>query len=106
MVSIYRLTPINRNHESWRQSKVTNQYVRVWAHDCADARTKAARATENLYRDVRTPKAPYAPIEFQRSPSELSEGTSCAEDPTDPAPPPNDIISEDGTRLPIWESAP
>ena len=33
MVMIYRLTPIDPTHESWRRSSVTGQYLRLWAHD-------------------------------------------------------------------------
>jgi hypothetical protein len=105
MGSIYRLTPTNRSHESWRRSKVTNQYVRLWAHDCADARDKAARATENLHLDAQAPKARYALLENQKSPWELSETTLCEEDLSDPTPPANNILTEDGTLLPIWASA-
>jgi hypothetical protein len=105
MPQTYRLTPIDDKHESWRRSKVIDQYVRVWAHSCTDARIKAARATEKLHLDSQT-IIESTTIERQTSPWGLSEVTSCEEDPTGSTPPPNDIVAEDGTRLPIWPNTP
>jgi hypothetical protein len=74
MVMTYRLTPINLDHESWRRSTVKNQTVRVLAHDCTDARTKAATATETLEEiEFQPRKERYAPIVPQKSPWELPD---------------------------------
>jgi hypothetical protein len=102
MVMIYRLTPIDPKHESWRLSSVTGQYVRLWAHDCTDARIKAARATDTHYVESVDPQTRRcAEIEHQKSPWELPEVTSCEEDPGEPAPP-NDILTQNGATMPIW----
>ena len=106
MVMIYRLTPIDPKHESWRRSSVTGQYVRLWAHDCTDARIKAAGATDNHYvESVDRQTRRYAKIEYQKSPWELSEVTSCEEDPGEPAPV-NDIQTHNGATMPIWAKTP
>lgn len=104
MVMIYRLTPIDPKHESWRRSSVTGQYVRLWAHDCTDARSKAARATDNLYVDYQAPRSGKI-LECQKSPWELPEVTSCEEDPGEPAPA-NDILTQNGATMPIWAKTP
>jgi hypothetical protein len=105
MVMIYRLTPIDPKHESWRRSKVTGQYVRVCAHSCTDARIKAATATDNPYADVRPPSSEPLHCRREKSPWELSTVTSCEEDPSEPGPPtPNDIQTQDGARIPIWKT--
>ena len=105
MVMIYRLTPIDPKHESWRRSSVTGQYVRLWAHCCTDARMKAARATDNHFVDLDRQLPRFAKIEYQKSPWELPEVTSCEEDPGEAAPA-NDILTPTGARLPIWAKTP
>jgi hypothetical protein len=91
----YRLTPINRNHESWKRSKVKKQIVRVVAHDCTDARWKTMQAALEL--EYRPPLGPHAPIVLQTSPWQLTDVTSCEPDAS--APPPSDqVVSEDGTH--------
>jgi|SRR5580692_719981 hypothetical protein len=103
MVMIYRLTPIDPRHESWRRSKVIDQYIRLWAHNCSEARIKAAKATEKLFLDAHTPRPLW--LEPQKSPWELTEVTSCEEDPGEPAPV-NDVVTQDGTILPIGVKTP
>jgi len=104
MAMIYRLTPIDPKHESWRRSSVTGEYVRLWALDCTDARIKAARATDNGFAEFRqSPR--FAKIEYQKSPWELPEVTSCEEDPGEHAPA-NDILTQTGARIPIWAKTP
>jgi hypothetical protein len=105
VVMIYRLTPIDPGHESWCRSKVASQYVRLWAHDCTDARSRAAKATDNLYQEAQ-PLRRDRQIESPKSPWELPEVTSCAEDPGEPAPPPDDVLTQDGAKLPIWAKTP
>jgi hypothetical protein len=102
MVMTYRLTPINLNHESWTRSKVQKQTVRVLAHNCTDARSKVATATETLEGNEFPPrKERFAPIIPQKSPWELPDVTSC--EPADSAAPmpANHIVTEDGSQLPI-----
>ena len=94
MPQTYRLTPINLDHESWKRSKVLNQSVRVLAQDCADARWKAMQATLQLeYR-----AAPNLP---QTSPWKLADVTSCELDTSALPPPPEQVVSEDGTHWPL-----
>jgi hypothetical protein len=73
--------------------------VRLWAHDCTNARIKAARVTDNLYLDSQASRFGEK-IEFQKSPWELPEVTSCEEDPGEPVPP-NDFLTQDGMTMPI-----
>jgi hypothetical protein len=102
MVMTYRLTPINLNHESWKRSKVKKQTVRVLAHDCTDARSKAATATETLEGiEFQPPKERYAPIVPPKSPWELPDVTSCEPDDSAAPMPANHIVTEDGSQLPI-----
>jgi hypothetical protein len=105
MVIIYRLTPIDTKHETWQRSSVTGEYVRLWARDCTDARTKAARATDNHYYDV-VARRFGEKLEYQKTPWELSKVTSCEEDPSEPAPPANDILTQRGAKIPIWAKLP
>jgi hypothetical protein len=93
MPQTYRLTPIKLDHESWRQSKV-KQTVRVLALDCTDARWKAMQATLQLeYRPD--------PNLAQKSPWKLIDVTSCEPDGSAPPPPPDQVVSEDGTHWPV-----
>ncbi|SRR5260370_41136298 len=94
MVMTYRLTPINLDHESWKRSKVTKQTVTVLAHDCADARWRTMQATLELeYRP--SPNLP------QTSPWKLADVTSCEPDASAAPPPPDQVVSEDGTHWPV-----
>jgi hypothetical protein len=102
MVMIYRLTPINPEHESWKRSKVKKQAVRVLAHDCADARSKVAKATETLEEiEFQSPRGRFAPLVYEKLPWELSDVTSCEPDDSGAPMPANDIVTEDGRQFPI-----
>jgi hypothetical protein len=90
----YRLTPIELNHPSWSRSKVTKQSVRILAQDCTDARWKAMQAT---YQPEYRPD----PNPAQTSPWKLSDVTSCEPDASTPPPPPDLVVSEDGTHWPV-----
>jgi hypothetical protein len=98
----YRLTPINLEHESWKRSKVKKQAVRVLAHDCADARSKVAKATEILEEiEFQSPRGRFAPLVYEKLPWELSDVTSCEPDDSGAPMPANDIVTEDGSQFPI-----
>jgi hypothetical protein len=100
MVMTYRLTPINLDHQSWKRSKV-KQTVRVLARDCADARWQAMQATLELeYRLDPTPGL-NSPWKRQTSPWKLTDVTSCEPDTSTPPPPPDQVVSEDGTHWPV-----
>jgi hypothetical protein len=100
MVMIYRLTPINPEHESWKRSKVKKQAVRVLAHDCADARSKVAKATETLEEiEFQSPRGRFAPLVYEKLPWELSDVTSCEPDDSGAPMPANDIVTEDGRQF-------
>ena len=79
--------------------------MRLLAHNCTDARIKAARATDNLYVDEDRQPARFAKIEFPKSSWELPEVTSCEEDPGGPMPA-NDIVTQNGATMPIWPKTP
>ena len=95
----YRLTPIKLDHESWKRSKIVKKTVWVLAHDRTDARCKAKDATLEL--EFRPPLGPYAPIVLQTSPWQLTDVTSCEADASAPLPPPDQVVSEDGTHWPV-----
>jgi hypothetical protein len=101
VVMTYRLAPINLDHESWKRSKV-KQTIRVLAHDCTDARIKAAKATETLQGiEFQPPKGRFAPLVREKSPWELPDVTSCEPDGGSGPMPANDIVTEDGSQFPI-----
>ena len=89
----YRLTPIDLDHESWKRSKV-KQTVRVLAQNCTDARSKAMQATM-LFEYRPAPNLPHI------SPWKLIDVTSCEPDASAVPPPPDQVVSEDGTHWPV-----
>src|SRR5271165_5583302 len=80
-MEVYRLTPKAPHHESWKRSTVTKQFVKVRAYNCTEARTKAAKATEQTAMEFTPlPAHRYAPIVLPQSPWELPDVTSCEVD--------------------------
>jgi len=100
MVMTYRLAPINLDHESWKRSKV-KQTVRVLAHDCTDARIKAAKATVQGIEFQPLKGRRFAAPVPEKSPWELPDVTSCEPDGGSGPMPANDIVTEDGGQFPI-----
>jgi hypothetical protein len=70
------------------------------AYDCSDARIKAAKATFQEQIQFKSPER-YAPIVPPTSPWKLADVTACEVDDTDESMPADDIVTEDGRRLPI-----
>lgn len=99
-MGIYCLTPINLDDESWKRSKVKKQTIRVLAHDCTDARIKAAKATKTLKGEFQTSK-PFILMVPEKSPWELPDVTLCETDDDSGPIPANDIVTEDGSQFPI-----
>lgn len=99
-MEVYRLSPKNPDHGSWERSVVRNQYVKVHAYNCTEARTKAAKATFQNGIEY-TSQQRYGPIVPPTSPWELSDVTSCEMDGTGDLMPANHIVTEDGECLPI-----
>ena len=100
----YRLTPINLGHESWNRSTVKKGTIRVLAHDCTRARNKAAKATEILHAEFQTDDGHYTELNHSKSPWQLADVTLCEPDDSAAPMPPNHIVLEDGSQLPIYRN--
>jgi hypothetical protein len=102
-MQVYRLKPIDPNHPSWPASCVGSdiEWVKVWASDCEEARSKVARATDAPESEWPTKPAKhrYAKKCYYESPWELREVTSCELD-TSPPKPRDDILLSDERPLP------
>jgi len=102
MVMIYRLRPINREHESWERSVIAAQIVTLLAHDCDNARRRTARATAGSNNTMvpEDPTVRFSKLVPLKSPWELDEVTVCELDPDQTkGMPGNDIVLEDGNHL-------
>jgi hypothetical protein len=101
MAECFRLTPINRNHESWARSSVKSdiRWIKIIAYDCGDARYKATRITDVMEIPIRPRTGKYQPMIPIPSPWELDDVTSCELDAPGGENPGDGVLTSDGERL-------
>jgi hypothetical protein len=102
MPECFRLTPINRDHESWDRSRVKSnvQWIKIIAYDCGDARYKATRITDVMEIPMEPITQKYDPLIPIPSPWALDYVTSCEVDDSEGENPGDGVLTSDGERFP------